>query len=327
MSYQEKMEGLQRRADIASSRANPERRQMARDSMKNFFGKLFKGGNKKAKGGGRQYFGSSPLQQAIAQREAGILTPQGAELLKGMEQNPDEMARQEALMGQGRHGDYGVNRKATPYYTDATTEQLSGGQQGPPKSIAGSDGQSNPSATAQAGDVEGTEQRLMLDRFMEDPSKLNAEGVKSMQTMLNSLGFKDKNGKMLQVDGKMGALTASAMENYRGQYGQGANEQSEPLAPEKVVRGFNQNNVAGAEGGAFSPQNQWNPYAMETQSQWDIVNQGHGGKGQEAGYFDIQNTIGNPANSPIMWGENELSEATNPLQYDRELGEVLPPYR
>jgi hypothetical protein len=145
--------------------------------------------------------------------------------------------------------------------------------------------------------------------------------------MLNSLGFKDKNGKMLQVDGKMGALTASAMENYRGQYGQGANEQSEPLAPEKVVRGFNQNNVAGAEGGAFSPQNQWNPYAMETQSQWDIVNQGHGGKGQEAGYFDIQNTIGNPANSPIMWGENELSEATNPLQYDRELGEVLPPYR
>ena len=36
MSYQEKMEELQRRADIASSRANPERRQMARDSMRNF---------------------------------------------------------------------------------------------------------------------------------------------------------------------------------------------------------------------------------------------------------------------------------------------------
>ena len=326
MSYQERMEGLQRRADIASSRANPERRQMAKDSMRNFFGKLFKGGNKKAEGGGRQYFGSSPLQQAIAQRDAGMLTPAGAELLKGMEMNPEEMARQEGLMTQGRHGDYGVNRQAQPYYTDATTEQLSGSQQGPPKSIAGNDGQSNPSATVQAGDVEGTDQRLMLDRFMKDPSKLTADGVKSMQTMLNSMGFKDKDGNMLQVDGKMGALTASAMENYRGQYGQGAVQQNEPLASEKVVSGFNQNNVAGAEEGAFSPKMQYNPYTMETQSQWDIVNQGYGGRGQQAGYQDIQQTIGNPANDPIMFGTEDLSSNTNPLQYDLNTGEVFDRY-
>lgn len=325
MSYQERMEGLQRRADIASSRANPERRQMARDSMRNFFGKLFKGGNKKAKGGGRQYFGSSPLQQAIAQRDAGgLITPQAQELLRGMEMNPEEMARQEALMAQGRHGDYGINRQAQPYYTDATTQQLSGDQQGPSKSLAKADGTANISANVEAGNVEAVKQAVTLKHLINNPSKLNTEGVKSMQTMLNTLGFRDKDGAKLSVDGKMGPLTASAIDRWKADH---STDTGGALDSVKVVRGFNQNNVAGAEEGAFSPRNQWNPYAMETQSQWDIVNQGHGGKGQEAGYFDIQDTIGNPANSPVMWGANDLMEATNPLQYDRESEEVLPPYR
>ena len=76
---------------------------------------------------GRQAFGSSPLQQAMAQRDAGMLTPQGAELLRGMEMNPDEMARQEGLMAQGRHGDYGIDRRMNPTYTNATTIQVAVG--------------------------------------------------------------------------------------------------------------------------------------------------------------------------------------------------------
>jgi hypothetical protein len=45
-----------------------------------------------------------------------------------------------------------------------------------------------------------------------------AEGddrVKKLQKMLNRLGFKDANGKPLDVDGKMGPLTTSALAKYQ----------------------------------------------------------------------------------------------------------------
>ena len=312
MSYQERMEELQRRANIASSRANPERRQMARDSMRNFFGGIFNRLKPQGNvGGGRQYFGSSPLQQAMAQRDAGMLTPAGAELLRGMEQNPEEMARQEALMAQGRHGDYGINRQAQPYYTDATTELMPQGEQGPPESIAQTDGTVTPSASVQAGDVEGVDQRLLLDRIMKNPSKINAEGVKSMQTALNSLGFRDKDGNMLAVDGKMGPLTASAMESYRNQLGQGVEQSSQPLADVPVVSGVLRADEYGqgyrADGVA--------PIGNEMAMAQEDINRYGGRGGMNYGYQNIQNTIGNPDNDPVMFGVKDfLSSITNPFR-------------
>ena len=305
MSYQERMEELQRRADIASSRANPERRQMAKDSMRNFFGNLFNKMKPNNAGGGRQYFGSSPLQQAMAQRDAGMLTPAGAELLRGMEKNPEEMARQEALMAQGRHGDYGINRKAQPYYTDGTTNIV---QQGPPEMIGSSP--VTPSTSVAEGDVEAVDQRLLLDRIMKNPSKINAEGVKSMQTALNSLGFRDKDGNMLSVDGKMGPLTASAMEAYRSQLGQGVEQSSQPLADIPVVSGVLRADRYGqgyrADG--VSPIENEMAMAMED------VNRYGGRGGMDYGYQNIQNTIGNPDNDPMMFGVDDLSDLTNPFR-------------
>ena len=257
----------------------------------------------------------------MAQRDAGgVITPQALELLKGMEQNPEEMARQEALMAQGRHGDYGINRQAQPYYTDATTEPMPKGKQGPSKSTAGNDGQSNMSASAQAGDVEGVDQRLLLDRIMKNPSKINAEGVKSMQTALNSLGFRDKDGNMLAVDGKMGPLTASAMQAYRNQLGQGA-EKSQALDPIKVVSGVDRANRwgQGEKRDGVVPITTYQPYGGNDgmggyENEWDFISRGGGSPDQSAGYVDIQQTIGNPDNDPMMFGVDDLSDLTNPFR-------------
>tara|TARA_R110000824_G_scaffold52345_4_gene145218 strand:- start:269 stop:1357 length:1089 start_codon:yes stop_codon:yes gene_type:complete len=87
---------------------------------------------------------------------------------------------------------------------------------------------------------------------------------------------------------------------------------SSPLPSQKVVSGFDQGYVVGqGRNQIVHPKTQWNPYAMQNQSQWDIVNQGHGGIGQQAGYFDPQQTIGNPAldnqfNNPFVpqWLQN-----------------------
>jgi hypothetical protein len=253
---------------------------------------------------GRQAFGSSPLQQAMAQRDAGMLTPQGAELLRGMEMDPDEMARQEGLMAQGRHGDYGIDRRANPTYTGATTNQVA---YGPPEMIGNSP--VTPSTSVAEGDVGAIDQRLLLDRMMKDPSKLNAEGVKSMQTTLNSLGFRDKDGNMLKVDGKMGPLTASAMDSYRGQLGQGVEDTGEALDP--VSYTYRDARLADHTDSTrvSAPPKKWDPF--------NVV---------KSGTDNIQETIGNPANDPVMWGTDEFSSMTNPLQYDFESGEVFDPY-
>ena len=180
---------------------------------------------------GRQYYGTSPLQQAMAQEASGNITPQAQELLDYHRQNNmPEMDRQRDLMASGRHGDYGIDRKVAPMFTDATTNVAPL----PPENIGSSP--VTMSTSVNEGDTEAVDQRLMLDRFMKDPSKLNSEGVKSMQTMLNSLGFRDKNGEMLKVDGKMGPLTASAMDSYKGQYGQvSENEPSVMMGPKDFI--------------------------------------------------------------------------------------------
>ena len=252
---------------------------------------------------GRQQFGSSPLQQAMAQQRMGNMTPQAEKMMDYyMNNNPEEMHRQAKLMEKGIHGDYGIYRKATPMYADASNSEAT------------------MSSSVAKGDQDGVDQRLMLDRFMQDPSKLNSEGVKSMQTMLNSLGFRDKNGEMLKVDGKMGPLTASSMDAYRGQLGQGVAENNEPLAEEPVVSGVMR---AGKYGQGYEADGV-SPIEDEMAMAQEDVNKYGGRGGMNYGYQNIQNTIGNPANDSVMWGVDELSRITNPLQFDFERGV---PYR
>jgi len=301
-SFKEMQEQRAREAKVAGSRSRGD----ARKKMSEYMGKF------KAKMGGlrdrmsqppQQRFGTSALQQAMYQQQAGNMTPQAQEMMNyHMAHNPAEMNRQAQLMDSGIHGDYGVNRMAQPMYADASNSEAT------------------MSGSVEQGNQDGVEQRLLLDRMMKDPSKLNAEGIKSMQTTLNSLGFRDRDGNMLDVDGKMGKLTASAMENYRGQLGQGVPENNEPLAEQPIVSGVMRAGKYGqgyeAEGVSpiydrYLDRNEWES-AQDPRSSLDY------------GYQNIQQTIGNPANDPVMWGSEELDSLTNPLQYDFEQGV---PYR
>jgi len=297
-SYKERQEERARKAKVAGSRSRGD----ARKKMSEYMGKF------KAKMGGlrdrmsqppQQRFGTSALQQAMAQQAMankgqGVVTPEAQEMVNyHWERNPDEMARQFGQMkqfgGQGMHGDYGINRMAQPMYADASNSEA------------------NMSGSVEQENQAGVDQRLLLDRMMKDPSKLNAEGIKSMQTTLNSLGFRDNDGNMLDVDGKMGKLTASAMENYRGQLGQGVPENNEPLEP--VDYHYRDARLADHTDSSHvnTEPKKWDPFGIVS-----------------AGYDQPQQTIGNPANDPVMWGSEELDSLTNPLQYDFEQGV---PYR
>jgi hypothetical protein len=316
------------RAKKAKSRQKGDSRKKMSDYMGKFKAKM---GDLKHKLSQppQQRFGTSPLQQAMAQQQQGAMTPQAQEMMNYYaNQDPAEMNRQAQLMDSGIHGDYGVNRQASPYYTDATTNLLAGDEQGPPDQIGSPDATVGTSVAK--GDIPAVEQRLLLDRMMKDPSKLNAEGIKSMQTTLNSLGFKDSDGNMLDVDGKMGKLTASAMENYRGQLGQGVPENNEPLAGQPVVSGVQRAGkyAQSYEADGVSPIDKYNPYQMGVESEWETAKRDvheYGGKGgMDYGYQNIQNTIGNPDNDPVMWGMDEFTNPLQSLQYD---GDNEVPYR
>ena len=323
MSYQEKMEELQRRADIASSRANPERRQMAKDSMRNFFGNLFNK-MKPRNNVERQYFGSSPLQQAMAQRDAGMLTPAGERLLQQYEQNaPDEISRQRAMMPSQRHGDYGrvpmqFNQQAPADSINPANSQPIGNQdlttKDMPEGIAGaveSVDTSNVSQAVESGNTDVLGQQLLLQKMMRNPSKMTSKGIGEMQQMLNNLGFRDKDGNMLDVDGKMGPLTASAMENWKASVPNvSSTNTGQPLASVPVVSGVLRADKYGQGYRADGVVPIENEMAM---AQEDIHRYGGRG-GMNYGYQNIQNTIGNPDNDPIMFGVDDLSDLTNPFR-------------
>jgi len=313
-SYKERQEQRAREAKIAGSRSRGDARKKMSEYMGRFKAKM--GGVKDRMGAFRdrmaqppqQKFGTSALQQAMYQQQSGNMTPQAQELMDyHMAQNPTEMNRQSQLMGSGIHGDYGMNRQAQPMYTNATTNLLAGDEQGPPESLTSSPVTMD--AMIQNNKTEGVNQLLDLHKNMKDLPQSTSE-IEAMQTRLNSLGYTDMHGNKLAVDGKIGKLTTSAMEKFKNKH---STDTGEALDPEKVVSGVNRDFVAGAEEGAYSPQQAWNPYAMETQSEWDIANQGHGG---QAGYHDIQQTIGNPANDPVMWGMDEFTNPLQSLQYD-----------
>jgi len=342
MSYRERQESLERRARIAQSRSNPANREQARNALAGVFSGIT-GGIKNAYDNfkedwriardpslGQQEYGTSPLQQAMHLEQAGKMNPQAQRMLDHYRQNsPDEYNRQAGLMADGRHGDYGRTPMGTSIPNSVNTAPIASQdltQQAMPEGVAGAPEPVNTANMSQAvadGNTDVVNQNLLMHKMMRDPSKMTSKGVSQMQQMLNNLGMTDKDGNPLSVDGKMGPLTASAMERWRAEVPNiSSTGTGEPLESPKVVSGFNQDSVVGAEEGAFSPTGQWNPYAMETQSQWDIVNQGHGGRGQQAGYQDIQQTIGNPANDPVMWGVDDLKSITNPLTYQN--GQVVP---
>tara|TARA_R100000781_G_scaffold44802_1_gene30413 strand:- start:1360 stop:2268 length:909 start_codon:yes stop_codon:yes gene_type:complete len=235
-SFRERQEDLQRNANIAAARMNPDNRMNAQNALKNFGSNVF-GGIRNALGRlgrdpnvGRQKFGTSALQQAMRQQEVGNLKPQGKELLDYYSANDtNELQRQRELMNKGVHGDYGVNRLASPYFTDATTKTLPANVKGPLENI----GAGNISENVKRNDVAAVNNRFSLDRMMKDPSSLNEEGIKSLQTALNSAGFRDMYGNILEVDGGMGPLTTSAMQRYREQFGQGQDAPVEGLQDDR----------------------------------------------------------------------------------------------
>lgn len=338
MSYRDKQEELQRRAKIATSRANPETRQKARQSMGDFFSKLLKPRQTR----NNRAFGSSPLQQALAQQQAGNMTPQAEALLA--QSNPDEIARQQGLMASGRHGSYKagapmpyikpniegaraydpaarptlipeaqeLQRPVEPQQTTTATEgiptkvDLTKPKTDTPNFIGPQQkvDTGNVSQAVAEGNIPVVNHQIMMQKFMRDPSKMTADNIKQMQQTLNNLGVKDKDGNELSVDGRMGPLTASAMERWKAD--------TPTLSQE-----WDHLNV--------------NPYAPTLESpevsQYavDRPDRKFNWRGDPV-YQDIQQTIGNPANDPVMFGMQDLQGATNPLQYDVESGEVFEPY-
>ena len=363
MSYRDKQEELQRRAKIATSRANPETRQKARQSMGDFFSKLLKPRQTR----NNRAFGSSPLQQALAQQQAGNMTPQAEALLA--QSNPNEIARQQGLMASGRHGSYKtgapmpyikpniegaraydpaarptlipeaqelqrpVEPQQTTTATDgiptkvdltkprtdewtAPTDMTAGDLSKTASDMYDNAGKNTPSSpekidtsnVSQAvsdGNIPVVNHQIMMQKFMRDPSKMTANNIKQMQQTLNNLGVRDKDGNELSVDGRMGPLTASAMERWKA---------DTPTLSQQ----WDHLNV--------------NPYAPTLESpevsQYavDRPDRKLNWRGDPV-YQDIQQTIGNPFNDPVMFGMQDLQGATNPLQYDVESGEVFDPYR
>jgi len=181
---------------------------------------------------GKQSFGSSALQQAMGQQRTGNVTPQAQQLLDQYSGGA-EMQRQSQLMDEGRHGDYGVDRQANPYQMSAPQQMPQ--TQMPPSSVNppidyNRDNGGGVNISNALNEPSTVNSVLSLDRLMKtDPSKLNAEGIKLLQTNLNQAGYKDADGNELSVDGKMGKLTASAMSKYTTNSPAAGQNESEPL--------------------------------------------------------------------------------------------------
>ena len=236
----------------------------------------------------QQRFGTSALQQAMMQQRSGNMTPQAEAMMNYYQnQDPAEMNKQAQMMEQGLKG-------ADPRVQgEASAENVT---------------------------------QLDLDRLMKGSDSLNEEGIKRLQDLLNEKGFTDMYGNKLAVDGGMGRLTRSAMEKYGQSVAGYGDPKGEPLADVPVVSGFNRNNVAGiqkSEEGYFSPQQEWDPYAQETRSQFDIAKDGRGG---DYGYVNIQDRIGNPNNSPAPSAKDYDLTGSSLGGYVRNFGDgVLDP--
>jgi len=348
MSYRERQESLERRARIAQSRSNPDNRQQARNALAGVFSGIT-GGIKNAYDNfkedwriardpslGQQEYGTSPLQQAMHLEQAGNMNPQAQRMLDHYRQNsPDEYNRQAGLMADGKHGDYGRTPMGTSIPNSVNTAPIASQdltQQAMPEGVAGAPEPVNTANMSQAvadGNTDVVNQNLLMHKMMRDPSKMTSKGVSQMQQMLNNLGMTDKDGNPLSVDGKMGPLTASAMERWRAEVPNiSSTGTGEPLESPKVVSGVSRANRwgQGEVKDGVTPITSYQPYGGDGtggyENEWDFYSRGRGRGHAKAGYQDIQQTIGNPANDPVMWGVDDLKSITNPLTYQN--GQVVP---
>jgi hypothetical protein len=284
----------------------------------------------------QQYYGTSPLQQAMHQQRAGNMTPEASAMMRHtMQSDPAEMHRQAKLMELGRHGDYGrgnVNTKNLPYapsnedHTTKLNKPLSEDGKdvvvGPvieEKLIEDAGGGASTSELVKEGNTEALADKDTLDKIMNmDPSKLNADGRKMMQKLLNNLGYKDNEGNMLDIDGKVGPLTSQAMANYNKSLGEGGPEG--PLPDLKMIS---------TPDGLKSPHILYENTPSEYSS-WDSPNPPFGPARNYAGYWDQQHDSGisNPANDDTPFGAQTLGqdsygEAYNNVFLGKE--EFMPP--
>ena len=231
----------------------------------------------------QQRFGTSPLQQAMHQQRQGNMTEQASGLMdRTMRNNPDEMNRQAQMMESGRHGGYGRG--------DSIRSEL-------PFTPPSIDNQGDMGDALRSGDNRKVDSKLLLDRLMRaDPSKMTSQGIKSMQQELNNSGYLDKEGNQLQIDGKVGPLTASAMSAYndeRASYAENTvpERESRPITQKKdVFRGWQSKDILGRN---YQPDPQGdNPYERTVYNQ------------APENYVDYQE----PFN-----GYMDLEDLTNPL--------------
>ena len=269
--------------------------------------------------GNTGYFGSSPLQQAMSQQQAGNTTAEGRALMdRTMNTNPSEMHRQAQMMDSGRQGEYGRGANAqgasayTPANEDFTTETVhpttSDGSRAEGASYekkldldAGNGAELSNSVAN--NNVAAVNSRLMLDRYMKtDPSKMNAQGIKDMQQELNNNGYRDEDGNPLQIDGRVGPKTSAAMGNYGKARGEGGEEG--PLPEKKMLLG---------------PDGLKSPSMVYENTPYQFNNFDNPGPEHRAVMWDQQHNSGmsNPAND-----DNALGEDT----YGEEMGLYGPAY-
>jgi len=250
----------------------------------------------------QQYFGTSPLQQAMHQQRQGNMTPEAMEMMKDVPSS--ERMRQAEMMDSGRHGGYGqggVNTRHLPYAPSnvghtQSIERPADGAQGPPQMVTKTQdagGGVETSTQVQDNDVKGLADRTVLNKLMgTDPSKMNVDGRKMMQQLMNNLGYTDAKGNKLDIDGKVGPLTAQAMANYNKAMGKGGPEGA--LPDQKMI---------GTPDGMESPHTLYKNTPSEYNS-WDSPNSPFGPARNRAGYWDQQHNSGisNPANDDTPFG-------------------------
>ena len=252
----------------------------------------------------QQYFGTSPLQQAMHQQRQGNMTPEAMEMMKDVPSA--EMNKQAQMMESGRHGGYGkgnVNTRELPYAPSNVghtmdIERPADGAQGPPEMVRrpqDAGGGVETSTQVQDNDVKGLADRTVLNKLMStDPSKMNVDGRKMMQQLMNNLGYKDDKGNKLDIDGKVGPLTAQAMGNYNKSIGIGGPEGA--LPEQKML---------------YGPDGLKNPSMVyeNTPSQFNNFDN-VGPAMSHSGYYDQQHNSGisNPANDDNALGADTYGE-------------------
>jgi len=297
MSFRDRQAALQRRAEIAQGYA--QNRARAKQAMGNFFGGMrdrFQNFSNRINQN-QQGFGTSPLQQALAQEATGNITPQAARYLAHMRaQDPDELSRQADMMQSGRHGgnqpipDHVYNPVNT---TEGALQAVTGEQMAPapaadPAEITVPEAPAiNDVAQAVAdGKVNDVQANLYLQKLSRNPEQLSPAGVAQLQELLNRAGMTDQFGKPLEVDEGYGPKTEHALKMWKATVPTwGSAELGAPLEP--------------------VPANQYK--VQRSDRKWDWRNDGN--------YQNVQDTVGHPLNSQEQ-EEFNIDRWTNPLGYN-----------